>query len=542
MQTHAPRPKPRQASPAAPRSSAPTPAARDLPPTPGFVTPATLERMQASAGNRAATALVAQRATPGGPTVQRAIGTEQAEAIARQLEDAMSGWGTDEEAIYGALAGRTGTDMTKIRSAYRRVFDADLDADLEDELTDSELAKVRQMMPPTADELTLSDEEKSTAATNRARVVAQQIKDAIDGLGTEEAQIYNSLTGRTSAELNDIAAQYLDLTGRDVILDLRGDMSGGELRRALNLFEVAAAGTFENEFEQNMTEGKSTFGHGYYNYTLHTDRLEIDVPVKFKPDEGVTAPFALWNQQIDDVWNQFALTEPGGRKLPINLTMRNDSGADREVIVHKNSDPDNPLKDRANAGEFYLVMADDTVPHEFGHFIGLEDEYQRYHPDFKRIVGMPPMGPENESGQTVEEIAADLHGALHISVVKDRTDAAMGVLRNVGLFTGTDDRPEQGTFAQGVRIAYDEAYSNTLVEDMRDQLTKESDTVDPNRGFKKWKIQTVFSFASRSVMGNPEALGGVQPHDHAVEPRHLRRFADLAKATWPEFQWTVGPR
>jgi hypothetical protein len=497
-----------------------------------------LEAIQQSAGNRATSELVAQRRL----AVQRAISADQAQSIARQLEDAMSGWGTDEEAIYGALSGRTGADLTAIKDAYRDLFDEDLDAELADELTESELARVTEMMPPTADESTLSEGERATEATNRARVVASQIRDAIDGLGTEEAQIYNSLTGRTSEELNEIARQYLDLTGRDVILDLRGDMSGGELTRALYLFEVAAAGTFENEFEQDMTEGYTTVGHGLYNYTLHRDRLEIDVPIHFKPDAGVTIPFALWNQQIDDVWNQFALREPNGRKLPINLTMRNDSGAERDVVVHKNTDPNDPLADRANAGEFYLVMADDTVPHEFGHFIGLEDEYQRYHPDFKRLVGQTPIGPANTSGQTVEEIAADLHGALHLATANNRPDAAMGVLRNVGLIVGADDRPQQGTFAQGVMIAYDEEYSDTLVEDMHDRLPSENDATDPNRSYKKWKIQTVFSFASRSVMGNPEGLGGVQPHDHGVEPRHLRRFVDLAKATWPDFQWTVGPR
>ena len=503
----------------------------------------TLRHFQAAVGNRATSALLAQRRSTVQRTavVQRALSNEQAESIARQLEDAMSGWGTDEDAIYGALSGRSGTDMTKIRSAYRRLF-GDLDADLADELTDSELANVKQMMPRTADELTLSEEEKTEAATNRARVVAAQIRDAIEGLGTEEAQIYNSLTGRTSAELNAIAAQYLDLTGRDVILDLRDDLSGGELTKALYLFEVASAGTLENKFKQNMTEGYSTFGHGLFNYTLHRDRLEIDVPIKFTPDEGVTPPFALWNQQIDGVWNQFALTEPGGRKLPINLRLRNDSGAEREVVVHKNTDPADPLKDRANAGEFYLVMKPSTVPHEFGHFIGLEDEYQRYHADFGRVVGQAPTGPDNLSGQTVEEIATDVHGGLHLDDANGRADTVLSVLRNVDLVTGTNDDPQQGTFAQGVRVAYDEEYSETLVEDMASKLPSENDATDPNRSYKKWKIQTVFSFASRSIMGNPGALGGSTTHDHAVEPRHLRRFVEIAKAAWPDFQWTVGPR
>lgn len=500
-------------------------------PDTGLLTASSLGFIQAAAGNRATTELVAQRTTK---TVQRVIAVDQAEAIARQLEDAMSGLGTDEEAIYGALSGRTGPDIAAIREAYQRLFNEDLDSELQSELTDSELAHVTELMPRVGDESTLPEAERVTEATNRARIVAAQIRDAVAGLGTEEDQIYNALTGRSSAELNEIQAQYLDLTGRDVILDLRGDMSGGELTKALHLFEVAAAGTFENTFTQNMTEGVTTVGQGMYNYALHSDRLDVDVPIKFTPDAGVTIPFALWNGQIDTVWNKFALTEPAGRKVPINMKMRNDQSADREVVVHKNTDPAKPLDDRANAGEFYLVMKTDTVPHEFGHFIGLEDEYQRTHADITRLVGAPAAGPTNTSGKSALEIATALHDALYLDDATQRAPTATTLLTNVGLIVG--GAPQQGDFAQEVKTAYDDEYggwfTKNLVEAMRDKLPKGS----------KWTIQTVFSYASRSIMGNPGGLGGVTPHDHAVEARHLRRFANIAQEAWPDFTWTTGPR
>ena len=169
------------------------------------------------------------------------------------------------------MAGRPRKDIAAIRDAYARVFKGrDIDADLADELTESELERVKQLLPRVANEDTLTVAERATEATGRARAVAQQISDAIEGLGTEEAQIFNSLTGRTRAELNEIATQYKALTGRDVILDLRGDLSRGELRRALNLFQVAAAGTFENEITQKMVEGKTTGGRGLYKTTRST--------------------------------------------------------------------------------------------------------------------------------------------------------------------------------------------------------------------------------------------------------------------------------
>ncbi len=531
MHTQTGRPKHEDSSGPSPSAAKPAPsAASPAGPHHGSVTAMNLQRIQASAGNRATAEFVAQRLS-----VQRAVSADQAGSIARQLRDAMKGWGTDEEAIYGALSGRTGSDISAIKESYTQIYNRDLDYDLRDELNDKELAKVTAMMPVVADETTMSDADRATDATNRARVVAGQIRDAVAGLGTEEDQIYNSLTGRSSDELNEIQRQYLDLTGRDVILDLRSDMSGGELRKALNLFEVAAAGTFENTFKQKMTEGETTVGHGLYNYALHADRLDVDVPIRFKPDAGVAIPFALWNGQIDSTWNKFALTEPAGRKVPINMKMRNDPGADREVVVHNNTNPTNPLNDRANAGEFYLVMKADTVPHEFGHFLGLEDEYQRYHSDITRLVGAPAAGPANASGKTPLVIAKELHAAFYLDDATQRAPTATTVLTNVGLIVG--GAPQQGDFAQSVKSAYDDEYggwfTKNLVEAMRDKLPEGS----------KWTIQTVFSYASRSLMGDPNGLrGGVQPHDHAVEPRHLRGFVSIAKQAWPDFEWTVGPK
>ena len=104
----------------------------------------------------------------------------------------------------------------------------------------------------------------------------------------------------------------------------------------------------------------------------------------------------------------------------------------------------------------------------------------------------------------------------------------------MGLIVG--GAPQQGTFAQGVKLAYDEKYegwfTKSLVEAMRDKLPKDD----------KWTIQTVFSFASRSIMGDPGGLTGSEAHDHAVEPRHLRHFLDIIRRSYPDKTWTVGPK
>jgi hypothetical protein len=184
-----------------------------------------------------------QRLAPG-PSVQRAVTATQAESIAVKLEDAMSGWGTDEDAIYGALAGRTGADMTAIKRAYRSAYRKDLDAELADELNSSELAKLGSMMAPVADESTLSAADQEQAKVDSARVIADQLRDAMEGLGTDEEQIFGALSGRTPEEVGEIKRQYEELTGRTLERDLQDELSGSDLRRALNL--VDSVGEWES--------------------------------------------------------------------------------------------------------------------------------------------------------------------------------------------------------------------------------------------------------------------------------------------------------
>ena len=59
----------------------------------------------------------------------------------------MDRWGTDEEAIYGALSGRSKADLDAITAAYQPMaMKGSLDADLRDELNDSEMARVRSLL------------------------------------------------------------------------------------------------------------------------------------------------------------------------------------------------------------------------------------------------------------------------------------------------------------------------------------------------------------------------------------------------------------
>jgi hypothetical protein len=110
------------------------------------------------------------------------------------------------------------------------------------------------------------------------------------------------------------------------------------------------------------------------------------------------------------------------------------------------------------------------------------------------------------------------------------------VLATVGLLVGRI--PQQGDFAQDVMTQYDERHG-TLKDDLISNFTYEGSVAAD--GTDRWLFQTVFSYASSSVMGNP-GIFAPDPHQHPVEPRHLREFVSIVAQRHPAETWAMGPR
>jgi Annexin len=528
--------------------------------------------------------------------------TGRAEVAVQQLHAAMSGWGTDEEAIFAVLTGRSTGERQAIADLYGATYGRSLEHDLRDEMSGAELDEALRLLGQ--GELSVADE----------------LHQAMAGAGTDEDRIVRVLTGLGRTEVEALLAEYRSKHG-SLLVDLADELSGDDLadaRRRLgaagdeaacrevidgadpdllhqvgdftflsvddrlllvarvhtetvvgpsdegvleriwsaaDMAEAAAEnqalygesrnrgaetpetlttfGSFENEFTQDMFEGDPTVGHGLFTWTLVGSRLHVRVPINFQPDAGVTPPYATWNSQIDGVWNQFAFTEPGGQRIELQFEMVNESGASRTVQVAENKVPGTmSIEDRANAGKFYVLMRASTVPHEFGHFIGLPDEYQRSHDDFLEITGRDKVGPPNASGRSEADIADDLHTALHADPQTQRRIDVRTLLANVGLIVG--GIPQQGEYAQAVRTEYDTRHGE-LKDDLIDQLNGDAD------GGDRWDFQTVFSYASGTIMGNPGVVG-VEAHEHPVESRHLREFLAIVQRRHPGTAWTAGPR
>jgi hypothetical protein len=134
--------------------------------------------------------------------------------------------GTDEEAIYGAFAGRTQAQADAIAETYRRLFHRDLLEHLSSELNDSEMRRLALSSPGAV----------ASSGGTAADQVARELDAAMGRqIGTDESAVYAALTGRTQAERESIKTAYRTLTNRELEADIRDEFSGAELTEALML-------------------------------------------------------------------------------------------------------------------------------------------------------------------------------------------------------------------------------------------------------------------------------------------------------------------
>lgn len=268
-------------------------------------------------------------------------------------------------------------------------------------------------------------------------------------------------------------------------------------------------GRVERSWHENV--GGQTYGMtSKYTWRINDSAKTVTVTVKLK-FTGIDPPGLVdgWLAAIQAMWNRFNIV--------------NADGSDSYELIFDpqrvNSRPDNEVEimagnGRSNAGQWYSEDPDsnDTACHEFGHMVGLEDEYQRAHADYTRLTGEEPDSGATTGDADPADIARELHDALGVAVEADRVTAAKGVITSHGLV--------QGDFAQQVAAAYQTAFGAEIVQDIDDHIPDDDE----------WDIVDPFTHSSQSIMG----MGG--NHDHPLEPRHVREFAhkvqDLKGGVW----------
>lgn len=257
---------------------------------------------------------------------------------------------------------------------------------------------------------------------------------------------------------------------------------------------ASSVGRVEKEWEENV--GGQTYGMtSRYTWRIVNDEIRVTVKLKFT---GLKNPGLVerWFSYIRGIWNRFVAINEAGEEIAIVFDPQSVTSEPDNVVEIK------PGNGRSDAANWYAEDpdSDNTAAHEFGHMIGLEDEYQRAHADYKRLTGEDPDSGATTNPADPGVIANELNAALMQDDEADRVQQANDVVTNHGLV--------QGDFAQEVAAAYLLAFGVNLVDHIVTQIPDEDE----------WDIVDPFTHSSGSMMGINTN------HEHPVEPRHVREF------------------
>jgi hypothetical protein len=264
-------------------------------------------------------------------------------------------------------------------------------------------------------------------------------------------------------------------------------------------------GASEGGVTREMVGGVEYAATTAMEWELGGNEMVIRVPINFV---GAPPATSRWFSEIRSVWNHFAVvnTETGERVL-LTFVPEVDSAGYTVTVVDGTG--------RANESTWYLgETRTTTAPHEFGHMLGLQDEYQVTREHYEGITGQEaPAGDELGGGGTISETADD----LNLEITTPGADQAQRIYQVV-----TDNGIQQGEYAQMIKDEYDLVYGD-LIQDL---VGVQRTAADP-RGLIYWTIEA-FSYTSGSIMGGATGID----HDHGAHPRHVRRFAEIVARSY----------
>lgn len=291
----------------------------------------------------------------------------------------------------------------------------------------------------------------------------------------------------------------------------------------------AAAGSREVNVDEQVGGTVYTVT-GAYNYRIKKDAIDITVNMDFQPDEGVTVPEATWFGYIRSTWNTFKAVNQRDPSQQKNIEFKPVRAAGHTIQVSAGTG-------RANAAHYYVgdTRAPQTIPHEFGHLIGLEDEYERDAPDFERLTGAPVAPAGTGDAETAKTIARGIHDGLmlservfewHSTAIARRQAAVQKVLDDNHIVA--DYQRGQSALTHEVSRQYVALFGHEMSVDFMDRISARWPWEDSD-AYQDWRERVLgtFQYTNTSIMGD------MSDHSHPVEPRHVRTFAEIIGTAVP---------
>lgn len=298
-------------------------------------------------------------------------------------------------------------------------------------------------------------------------------------------------------------------------------------------------------------EGTITGSDTRFTWRLLADRLQVTVNIKFT-GASKHPMVAQWRNDIAKVWNAFKFVDKSkpGKDLLLDFVVGSGTPVDASVKVHKTPKKAKKVP-RSSATHFHTGDKDPGLaPHEFGHLIGLQDEYNKGPEAYALVTGEQPSfgdveAPTNKKGDPIDPlvIAKEMRKAVS-GKAATRGKRAAKVVAKYGLV--------QGGFAQRVALAYEKAYAGKLLREDHSKKKGYHVVKDPTGTMgndlaaripgsfddapDEWDVLVPFLYSNRGIMGTMEELSspsGIDPHDHPVAERHVRHFLQIVQANKP---------
>ncbi|KAL3875772.1 hypothetical protein ACJMK2_033689 [Sinanodonta woodiana] len=160
-----------------------------------------------------------------------------AEEDAKVLRTAMKGIGTDEQTIINLITKRSNQQRQQIKTMFKTLYGKDLIKDMESELSGDFKESIMALFQPT----TYYD--------------AWSLQNAMMGLGTKEAVLFEILCTRTNAEIKEIVSCYKTHFGRDLERDITSDTSGHFKRLLVSCCQGNRTELTPEQLQRMMYEG-----------------------------------------------------------------------------------------------------------------------------------------------------------------------------------------------------------------------------------------------------------------------------------------------
>jgi annexin A7/11 len=192
------------------------------------------------------------------------------ELYCRELYEAMSGAGTDEDVLIEVMCTMSNYEIRQICQLYARMFGQQLEHQLRSDTSGGMKRLMTSLSVGGRDESNMTD-------INQARIDAQSLQAAgVGRWGTDESEFNRILCLRNYEQLKLIAQEYQKLTGNTLEKDIKREFSGDIEDALLAILRVA---TNRSEFFARRLH-KSMAGLGTNDRSLIRlciTRAEIDM-------------------------------------------------------------------------------------------------------------------------------------------------------------------------------------------------------------------------------------------------------------------------